>query len=62
VERILQVPRAEILALVHDGILSARGERISSASVDQYTASRPLFGKPAPDVYVKIGGKVYREI
>jgi hypothetical protein len=53
VERILQVPRADILALVESGILSARGERISSASLDQYSATKPLFGRPAPPTYEK---------
>jgi hypothetical protein len=53
VERILQLPRADILALVESGILSARGERISSGSLDKYTASRPLFGRPSPPTYEK---------
>jgi hypothetical protein len=62
VERILFVSKSEILALVQNGVLSARGERISSASVDRYTATRSLFGKPAPETYIKIHGRVYREI
>jgi hypothetical protein len=62
VTRILNCTPQRVLELIQDGTLIARGERISSASVDRYSATRPLFGKPAPETYIKIHGKVYREV
>jgi hypothetical protein len=61
VERILSVSKSEILLLVQDGTLRARRERISSASVDAFTALRPLFGKPAPRTFVKTARGVVEE-
>ena len=57
VERILSMPRVDILALVQSGKLRGRlvsGEvRIDAASVDAYSATRPLFSKPEPPTYEK---------
>jgi hypothetical protein len=62
VERILQVTREDIRVLVESGVLSARGERISSGSLDKYTASRPLFGQPSPPTYVRHGNGYRLEV
>lgn len=66
VERILSVTRAEVLALVDSGKLRARSvngqARIASSSLDRYCERRPLFGRPAPDTFIKVNGRVYREI
>lgn len=65
VTRILGCTPQRVLELVQDGVLNARvvsGEpHISSASLDQYTARRPLFGKPKPRTFVKVNGRVYEE-
>jgi hypothetical protein len=53
---------SEILQLVQNGVLRARGERISSASVDAYAATRPLLAQPAPETYIKVHGRVYLEV
>jgi hypothetical protein len=66
VTRILLCTPAQVLALIQDGLLNARnvyGEaRISSASLDRYTASRPLVQQAPPRTFVKISGRVYEEI
>jgi hypothetical protein len=62
VSQILGCTPQRVLQLVQAGTLSGRGEHISSGSLDKYTARRPLFGRPAPETYVKVNGKVYREV
>lgn len=66
VTRVLNCLPAHVFQLIESGRLRARnvnGEaRISSASLDQYTATRPLFGKPQPDTYIKVNGRVYLEV
>jgi hypothetical protein len=57
VTRILGCTPQRVLELVDAGILNGRnahGEvRISSASLDAYSATKPLFGRPAPPTYEK---------
>jgi hypothetical protein len=63
VERILQIPRAEILNLVTAGKLRGKliGDEpmIDSASLDRYCERRPLFAAPTPPTYEKRNGRAY---
>jgi hypothetical protein len=64
VERILSRSHADILALVTAGRLHTRtvaGEpMVTESSLEDYLASLPI--APAPDTFVKINGRVYREV
>jgi hypothetical protein len=64
VERILRVTRTDILAMVASGKLRGRlidgSPMISESSLEMYLASLP--NKPVPETYVKVNGKVYREV
>jgi hypothetical protein len=65
--RILDCTPARVLELVTSGILDGRnnasGEaRISSASLDRYTASRPLVQQAPPPTYVRHGNGYRLEV
>jgi hypothetical protein len=67
VTRILLCTPQRVLELIQDGLLSARnvhGEpRISSSSLDAYSATKPLFGRPGPRTFVRSGpGRFVEEI
>ena len=66
VARILRCTPQRVLELIQNGTLRARssvsGHRIDSSSLDAFSATRPLMGRPEPETYVKVGGKVYREV